>query len=174
MAIIKIYAVFTTAPPSLKLQCFASLFVIYHIPVLIYIIITITILLLLFYMLTYVNCNDIPPPHICIPCVRCMHVKLCCAGYLPMQDDGSSCAVFTCAFAELLTRGLRPPYHFSQVTVRWCAACTGQGRPGCPLHYNPKALNPKTLNPRTLICVHGICMCCIPYFGIAITHPPFN
>ncbi len=34
---------------------------------------------------------------------------------VPRQGDGSACGVFSCAFAELLARGVLPPFEFSQV-----------------------------------------------------------
>lgn len=33
---------------------------------------------------------------------------------VPRQGDGSSCGVFACAFAELLARGVLPPFYFTQ------------------------------------------------------------
>lgn len=36
---------------------------------------------------------------------------------IPQQADESACGVFTCAFAELLSRGIQPPFEFSHVSV---------------------------------------------------------
>jgi Ulp1 family protease len=33
------------------------------------------------------------------------------------QDDGSGCGVYICVFADLLARGLEPPFSFSQKDI---------------------------------------------------------
>jgi Ulp1 family protease len=36
---------------------------------------------------------------------------------VPQQEDGSGCGVYICVFADLLARGLEPPFSFSQKDI---------------------------------------------------------